>query len=95
LRRRDSEADPQNCSQPEPPATLGSSRSLYQKGPGPLDSAPQNNWVNDKYDWSKEIVLITGGSVGIGACMVKLLDEMKVTVVVLDVQKMTYAACKS
>ncbi|KAM0252111.1 hypothetical protein ACHAQJ_007908, partial [Trichoderma viride] len=52
----------------------------------------RNNWVNDKYDWSKEIVLITGGAAGIGASIVKLLDEMKVTVVVLDVQKMTYSA---
>ncbi|KAL7798535.1 hypothetical protein V8C37DRAFT_368195 [Trichoderma ceciliae] len=52
----------------------------------------RNNWVNDKYDWSKEIVLITGGAAGIGASIVKLLDEMKVTVVVLDVQPMTYAA---
>jgi hypothetical protein len=60
-----------------------------------LSDKVRNNWVNDKYDWSKEIVLITGGSTGIGASIVKLLDEMKVTVVVLDVQKMTYAACKS
>ncbi|PTB43087.1 uncharacterized protein TrAFT101_001644 [Trichoderma asperellum] len=57
-----------------------------------LSDKVRNNWVDDKYDWSKEIVLITGGSAGIGACIVKLLDEMKVTVVVLDVQKMTYAA---
>ncbi|KAK1245043.1 hypothetical protein MKX08_004672 [Trichoderma sp. CBMAI-0020] len=57
-----------------------------------LSDKVRNNWVNDRYDWSKEIVLITGGSTGIGAFIVKLLDEMKVTVVVLDVQKMTYAA---
>jgi hypothetical protein len=55
----------------------------------------RNNWVSDKYDWSKEIVLITGGAAGIGAAMVKLLDELKIRVVVLDVQRMTYAACKS
>ncbi|KAL6867859.1 hypothetical protein J3F83DRAFT_75408 [Trichoderma novae-zelandiae] len=52
----------------------------------------RNNWVSDKYDWSKEIVLITGGAAGIGASIVKLLDEMKVRVVVLDVQRMTFAA---
>lgn len=55
----------------------------------------RNNWVSDRYDWSKEIVLITGGAAGLGAAMVKLLDEIKVRVVVLDVQRMTYAACKS
>ncbi|KAL7817737.1 NAD(P)-binding protein [Trichoderma gracile] len=59
---------------------------------GWLSDRVRNNWVGDKYDWSKEIVLITGGAAGIGAAIVKLLDEMKVRVVVLDVQRMTYAA---
>ncbi|KAJ4173992.1 hypothetical protein NW754_012981 [Fusarium falciforme] len=51
----------------------------------------QNNWVNDKYDWTREIVLVTGGAGGIGGHMVKLLDERGITVVVLDVQPMSFA----
>lgn len=62
---------------------------------GWLSDKVRNNWVGDRYDWSKEIVLITGGAAGIGASIVKLLDELKVRVVVLDVQRMTYTACKS
>lgn len=49
-----------------------------------------NNWVKDKYDWSKEIVLITGGSDGIGGHMVRLLAEKGIKVVVLDIQPLTY-----
>ncbi|KAH6610473.1 hypothetical protein Trco_000493 [Trichoderma cornu-damae] len=59
---------------------------------GWLSDKVRNNWVDDKYDWSREIVLITGGAAGIGASIVKLLDELRVTVVVLDVQRMTFAA---
>ncbi|EEU48601.1 uncharacterized protein NECHADRAFT_90141 [Fusarium vanettenii 77-13-4] len=51
----------------------------------------RNNWVNDKYDWTREIVLVTGGAGGIGGHMVKLLDERGITVVVLDVQPMSFA----
>jgi hypothetical protein len=53
----------------------------------------RNNWVNDKYDWTREIVLVTGGAGGIGGHMVKLLDERGITVVVLDVQPMSFAVC--
>lgn len=55
----------------------------------------RNNWKNDKYDWSREIVLITGGAGGIGGSMVNLFAEMNVTVVVLDVQPMPHATCES
>ncbi|UPK97746.1 hypothetical protein LCI18_008681 [Fusarium solani-melongenae] len=51
----------------------------------------RNNWVNDKYDWTREIVLVTGGAGGIGGHMVQLLDERGITVVVLDVQPMSFA----
>jgi all-trans-retinol dehydrogenase (NAD+) len=30
-----------------------------------------NNWVSDTYDWKKEIVLVTGGSSGIGNLVVR------------------------
>ncbi|KAL1844288.1 hypothetical protein VTJ49DRAFT_2345 [Mycothermus thermophilus] len=51
-----------------------------------------NNWVSDSYDWSREIVLITGGAGGIGGEMVKLFAEKGVKVVVLDIQPLTYEA---
>lgn len=59
-----------------------------------LSDKTRNNWVKDRYDWSREIVLITGGAAGIGAQMVKLFDELAIEVVVLDVQPMTFATCK-
>jgi len=49
-----------------------------------------NNWTKDKYDWNKEIVLITGGAGGIGGGVVKLLAEKGIKVVVLDVIPMTF-----
>lgn len=49
-----------------------------------------NNWTNDTYDWNKEIVVVTGGSDGIGAIVVKLLAERGIKVVVLDVQELQY-----
>ncbi|KAA8574127.1 hypothetical protein EYC84_005649 [Monilinia fructicola] len=55
-----------------------------------LERGVQNNWVDDKYDWQKEIVLITGGAGGIGGQVVKLLAERGITVVVLDVVPMSY-----
>ena len=54
----------------------------------------RNNWVDDDYDWSKEIVLVTGGADGIGGRMVKLLEERGITVVVLDIQPMSFAVCR-
>jgi hypothetical protein len=53
----------------------------------------RNNWVTDKYDWSREIVLVTGGAGGIGGSVVKLFEELGITVVVLDVQPLTFTAC--
>jgi hypothetical protein len=59
-----------------------------------LSNMVSNNWVSDKYDWEKEIVLVTGGSGGIGGCMVRLFDELGVKVVVLDIQPMTFTTCE-
>jgi all-trans-retinol dehydrogenase (NAD+) len=56
-----------------------------------LDSGVTNNWTNDVYDWGKEVVVVTGGSDGIGAKVVQLLGERGIKVVVLDVQKLKYA----
>jgi len=57
---------------------------------GWLDSAVTNNWSNDTYDWNKEIVVVTGGSDGIGKVVVHLLAERGIKVAVLDVQELTY-----
>jgi all-trans-retinol dehydrogenase (NAD+) len=57
---------------------------------GFLDIAVLNNWTTDKYEWDKEIVLITGGAGGIGGGIVRLLAEKGIKVVVLDVIPMTF-----
>jgi hypothetical protein len=56
-----------------------------------LGKGVMNNWTNDTYDWSREIVVVTGGSDGIGACIVKLLSERKIKIVVLDIQEPKYS----
>ncbi|TQV97148.1 hypothetical protein V2A60_000219 [Cordyceps javanica] len=56
-----------------------------------LSDKTRNNWVKDRYDWSREIVVVTGGAAGIGAQMVKLFDELAIKVVVLDIQPMAFA----
>ncbi|KAL5120985.1 hypothetical protein ACEQ8H_001173 [Pleosporales sp. CAS-2024a] len=57
-----------------------------------LDHAVTNNWSNDTYIWSQEIVVVTGGSDGIGKIVVHLLAERGIKVAVLDVQELTYEA---
>lgn len=58
---------------------------------GWYSSRVMNNWTADQYDWrGREVVLITGGSGGIGAHVVRFLSEKGVKVVVLDIQPMTF-----
>ncbi|KZM26790.1 uncharacterized protein EKO05_0000117 [Ascochyta rabiei] len=57
-----------------------------------LDNAVTNNWSNDTYVWSQEVVVVTGGSDGIGKIVVHLLAEKGIKVAVLDVQEPTYEA---
>jgi 3-oxoacyl-ACP reductase-like protein len=58
-----------------------------------LDTGIPNNWTNDSYNWSREVVVVTGGSDGIGAIVVQLLAERGVKVVILDIQAPKYE-CK-
>lgn len=55
-----------------------------------LNRRALNNKVADQYDWIKEIVVVTGGSDGIGKQVVLMLAEKGVKVAVLDVQPLTY-----
>jgi len=65
---------------------------LIRWASGYLDTGSLNNWTKDTYDWKKEIVLITGGSGGMGGNVVKLLAEMGIKVVFMDVIPMTFDA---
>lgn len=55
-----------------------------------FDDAVMNNWSNDTYDWSKEVVVVTGGSDGIGKYIVQMLAERGIKVAVMDVQDLKY-----
>ena len=60
-----------------------------------LSDRVRNNWVADGgYDWDREVVLVTGGAGGIGGAIVRMFEERGVTVVVLDVQPMSFAHCE-
>lgn len=55
-----------------------------------FDNKVINNWKSDEWDWTREVVVVTGGSDGIGKIIVQLLAEKGIKVAVLDVQKLTY-----
>ncbi|KAL8720260.1 MAG: hypothetical protein Q9225_002858 [Loekoesia sp. 1 TL-2023] len=55
-----------------------------------LSGATVNNWNSSKYDWEKEIVVITGGSDGIGKLVALLLQERGAKVAILDIQPLTF-----
>jgi all-trans-retinol dehydrogenase (NAD+) len=64
--------------------------SMIRRVSNYLDMGVPNNWKNDTYNWSREVVVVTGGSDGIGAILVQLLAERGVKVVVLDIQAPKY-----
>lgn len=51
-----------------------------------------NNGITDTFEWQKEIILITGGSNGIGAAAAQQLASKGTRVIVLDVLPLTYEA---
>jgi all-trans-retinol dehydrogenase (NAD+) len=48
-------------------------------------------WKTDKsvWDWKREVAVVTGGSAGIGACVVKKLTSHGIRVAVLDISPLT------
>jgi all-trans-retinol dehydrogenase (NAD+) len=57
-----------------------------------LNRRALSNGVKDTYDWTKDVVVVTGGSDGIGKVVVQLLAQANVKVAILDVQPLTYEA---
>lgn len=56
-----------------------------------LSAKSRNNWVIDNsWDWKKELVVVTGGSGGIGGGVTQRLAAMGAQVVVLDITPLTY-----
>ena len=49
-----------------------------------------NNWTSDKWNWEKELVVITGGSDGFGKLLVQKLATKNVKIIILDIQPPTY-----
>jgi all-trans-retinol dehydrogenase (NAD+) len=59
---------------------------LIRKINNALSRLVLNNFTTDKtWDWSKEIVVITGGSGGIGSLVVRMLAEKNIQVIILDI----------
>lgn len=55
-----------------------------------------NNYLTDKsWDWKSEIVVVTGGSSGIGALMVAKLVQRNVKVILVDLNEPQGKLCKS
>lgn len=56
-----------------------------------LSTKSRNNWViDDTWDWEEELVVVTGGSGGIGAGVARRLAALGSRVVVLDIIPLTF-----
>lgn len=56
-----------------------------------LSTKSRNNWVtDDTWNWKKELVVVTGGSGGIGAGVAQSLADKGARVVVLDIIPLTF-----
>lgn len=64
--------------------------SLLKRVNSYLSRQARNNSVTDKYDWTKEIVVVTGASSGIGGRVCQMLCERGIKVVGVDVQQPLY-----
>lgn len=50
-----------------------------------VSQASLNNFTRDRYDWQKELVVVTGGSGGLGDLLVRKLAKKNIKVISLDV----------
>ncbi|MCJ1430822.1 hypothetical protein MMC27_000172 [Xylographa pallens] len=57
---------------------------------GFLNRGALNNWTTDSWDWEKELVVITGGSDGIGKVLVQLFATLNAQILILDIQEPTF-----
>ncbi|MCJ1316369.1 hypothetical protein MMC15_001690 [Xylographa vitiligo] len=55
-----------------------------------LNRGALNNWTSDSWDWEKELVVITGGSDGIGKVLVQLFAHLNARILILDIQEPTF-----
>ncbi|KAI4151313.1 MAG: hypothetical protein LQ340_003582 [Diploschistes diacapsis] len=62
---------------------------------GFLSQKALNNWTKAKFDWKKELVLITGGADGFGKLWTLMFAEKGVKVVILDIQQPTFEIPKN
>ncbi|KFZ19908.1 hypothetical protein V501_00408 [Pseudogymnoascus sp. VKM F-4519 (FW-2642)] len=63
---------------------------LLRKVNNRLSQLVLNNFTKDKtWDWTKEIVVVTGGSGGIGGLIVRMFAENNIKVIILDVSAPT------
>ncbi|KAF1831532.1 NAD(P)-binding protein [Decorospora gaudefroyi] len=60
-----------------------------------LNRWAENRWIwrpdKSSWDWKREVAVVTGGSAGIGACVVKKLASHGIRVAVLDVSPLSEA----
>ena len=69
------------------PACLAGTWTILRRINSYLSQRSLNNYEPDStWDWSKEVVLITGGSNGIGAAIARMFAQRGITVVVWDVE---------
>lgn len=79
-----------------PPALLKALRALatlavLQRVGAWLDRRAVNNAVTDHYDWNREVVVLTGGSGGIGRLVAQMLGDRGIKVAILDIAAPTNA----
>lgn len=74
------------------PISLVSALGLGYLANKTLVSRALNHGTKAYFDWNKEIMLVTGGSGGIGGETVQQLASKGIRVVVLDVLPLTYKA---
>jgi hypothetical protein len=53
---------------------------------GYLSLKSRNGWKTSKTDWDNEVVVVTGGSGGIGGLLAETLAVRNVSVIVLDIK---------